>query len=153
MSVSTQPKKIETLIVQSFINCHCPQTHQDFQPSSEFIHTFSWQVSPKALSVLHLGHGLSSPSPPPYQVSTQDWHPKMYLQHLVKMIGGFIDSWQIWHRKVSTRCLLIAIGRARDLSTSKRESILFWMALTLSVKELSLVFPSSSEESECRFRD
>jgi len=46
------------------------------------------------------------PASPEYQVSTQDWHPSIRLQHLAKITRGVIGvAWQIWHRKVSWSCL------------------------------------------------
>jgi len=79
-------------------------------------------VSTQPLSALHIGQVFVIESIPEYHVFTHDWHPSMFLQHLVAITGGLIGTeWHIWHLNVSLITLLspngIAASFVKDITS------------------------------------
>lgn len=93
----------------------------------------SLAVWPYPRSCWQMGQFLLRPSVPINHLSTQVWHPIMFVQHRAKMMGGTQGvMWHILHRNASSVTALNAIGMAPQLAQKANcmSSMLFFMLLS-----------------------
>ena len=85
-------------------------------------------VSLWPLCAQHIGQVLVAELAPEYHVSTHTWHPRMFWQHFIMIIGGLMEYWQIWHLNAS-RAVWFSLGGK--------------VALAVSIDTVSLMAPRS----------